>query len=636
MAPNNLPLVIAMADAQTENGDCRQAKDLIEKQLELHPHSAELYTQLAYAHACLEDYRKALSAAEKAVAPEPSDRTHALLAAFQNWDGRIDEALDSYGRAAAVAAHPAVYIESAGQMLFDADRAEDAETELAVASSLMSNDPEALYEVCRVRVFQEKYQSAAGACSQAHNLDMQNASVGRIYGLALLGSNQPAKAVQMLELALHDEPDSGLGHYWLALALMKTRKYKEAQAELEAYVKLDDTDLRAAQLLALVEQGWPLKDSAGVAQLTELGQPLLKGKLKAQVTGKTAADRTLALQINAAAGETNQQLFLDTFVVTGAGALFGARLNPPISRAVIRSYDGKGKPFLTVTGDIAALEDIALGIASDKSLLGRLRIEPAPGGKQGVTAADVEQTGKDIVELRGLKERVPITVTMAGQAEFVKGYQATMTEEMLGQQAQSAALYRLLGVLGPKDDLQSLTSDMVNEEILGYYDPETDVLQVLKDKTPDAIQQLTVAHEYVHTLQDQNFTVLLNATKDSDADLAVRALVEGDASLASEQYAEKGLAPEDMVQFLGSAQAESRPGGTGQRAQVPWRAAGVPIRRGPGVRLHGVRSRRLESRQRSVHDAPAVDGAGASPGAVSPGRGACEGDAAQNDACLGT
>ena len=62
----------------------------------------------------------------------------------------------------------------------------------------MSNDPEALYEVCRVRVFQEKYQSAAGACAQAHNLDMQNASVGRIYGLALLGSNQPAKAVQML------------------------------------------------------------------------------------------------------------------------------------------------------------------------------------------------------------------------------------------------------------------------------------------------------------------------------------------------------------------------------------------------------------------------------------------------------
>ena len=88
-------------------------------------------------------------------------------------------------------------------------------------------------------------------------------------------------------------------------------------------------------------------------------------------------------------------------MVTGVGALFGARLNPPISRAVIRSYDGKGKPFLTVTGDIPTLEDIALGIASDKSLLGRLRIEPAPGGKQGVTAADVKQTGKDIVESAG-------------------------------------------------------------------------------------------------------------------------------------------------------------------------------------------------------------------------------------------
>ena len=50
---------LAMADAQTENGDCRQAKDLIEKQLDCTPTQAGLHTQFAYAQACLEDYRKA-------------------------------------------------------------------------------------------------------------------------------------------------------------------------------------------------------------------------------------------------------------------------------------------------------------------------------------------------------------------------------------------------------------------------------------------------------------------------------------------------------------------------------------------------------------------------------------------------
>ncbi len=97
---------------------------------------------------------------------------------------------------------------------------------------------------------------------------------------------------------------------------------------------------------------------------------------------------------------------------------------------------------------------------------------------------------------------------------------------------------------------------MLNEQVLGYYDSGTEALKVLKDKTPDAVERLTVAHEYVHALQDQNFTMLDDKQTNGDADLAVRALVEGDASLAAQEFATKSMAQQEIIQFLGDLQGE--------------------------------------------------------------------------------
>ena len=78
--------------------------------------------------------------------------------------------------------------------------------------------------------------------------------------------------------------------------------------------------------------------------------------------------------------------------------------------------------------------------------------------------------------------------------------------------------------------LESLAS----EGVAGYYRPEQgDIAVVDVDGLPRASAPWVVAHEYVHALQDQHHDIeaTIDARPQGDAQTAVAALVEGDATL---------------------------------------------------------------------------------------------------------
>ncbi len=79
---------------------------------------------------------------------------------------------------------------------------------------------------------------------------------------------------------------------------------------------------------------------------------------------------------------------------------------------------------------------------------------------------------------------------------------------------------------------------MMDEQLAGYYDPQT--ARFYATSRVDRLQLQTVmAHELTHALQDQHFDLsrLEKWPKhDSDARLAMQALVEGDATLAMMHY----------------------------------------------------------------------------------------------------
>lgn len=105
-------------------------------------------------------------------------------------------------------------------------------------------------------------------------------------------------------------------------------------------------------------------------------------------------------------------------------------------------------------------------------------------------------------------------------------------------------LYTSLGLLPDDVDLEALLLEVLGEQIVGYYDPEghrlvvrDDVMRSLAASSVDEARVVLV-HELVHALQDQHLQlgVLNEVERDSDADNAYHALVEGDATLAMMAY----------------------------------------------------------------------------------------------------
>jgi len=97
--------------------------------------------------------------------------------------------------------------------------------------------------------------------------------------------------------------------------------------------------------------------------------------------------------------------------------------------------------------------------------------------------------------------------------------------------AYVATLARV-GLLPPRYPLRKELLELMSEQVAGFYDPRAGALFVRRDMPAG---ELILSHEIAHALQDQSFPLqpLHGEDKDQeDRSFAVRALVEGDATLA--------------------------------------------------------------------------------------------------------
>lgn len=106
--------------------------------------------------------------------------------------------------------------------------------------------------------------------------------------------------------------------------------------------------------------------------------------------------------------------------------------------------------------------------------------------------------------------------------------------------------------LAPEDfDLGSILEDLYREQVLGLYVPEEDTLYVRRRGKGSPGQQATTAHEITHALQDQQFDMVKLQKRhedDADASLAVLSLIEGDAVLTQQLWAQTHLTSDEQQQ----------------------------------------------------------------------------------------
>ncbi|HEY5441544.1 MAG TPA: hypothetical protein VIJ90_09725, partial [Gemmatimonadaceae bacterium] len=134
-------------------------------------------------------------------------------------------------------------------------------------------------------------------------------------------------------------------------------------------------------------------------------------------------------------------------------------------------------------------------------------------------------------EATGMKFKRPPRVEARDKAQvrdflLKKFDEATPAKELAGEESA----YKLLGLLPDTLDLRKFFLAVLTEQVIGYYDPATKVLYVVKGADEKTVG-ITITHELVHALQDQyvNLDSMQKTTSDNDRLSAAQAVIEGQA-----------------------------------------------------------------------------------------------------------
>ncbi len=151
---------------------------------------------------------------------------------------------------------------------------------------------------------------------------------------------------------------------------------------------------------------------------------------------------------------------------------------------------------------------------------------------------------KNVQELRGLDQKDALNVNVIDRNNLQENIGTDLLGEFTREQADLDVLVLSSFDYMPRDyPLYESLVELYGFVVLGYYDEETDSLFVISDDNVlDEEEKLTHAHEYMHALQDQHFTLadIQSGVLDADATLALRALAEGEATLLELAYQRQG------------------------------------------------------------------------------------------------
>ena len=151
----------------------------------------------------------------------------------------------------------------------------------------------------------------------------------------------------------------------------------------------------------------------------------------------------------------------------------------------------------------------------------------------------LDGVGLRVNVLRELSTKRPVDRQFLTREEL-KGRLQKLFEEDRDDILIDQRLYATLGILDRETDLYGLLLNLYGEGVLGYYDADDERFFVLNEGEefgPASIR--TYVHEYVHALQQQHFDFdaeFETREDNSDEAFALRALLEGDASLAEQVY----------------------------------------------------------------------------------------------------
>ena len=181
------------------------------------------------------------------------------------------------------------------------------------------------------------------------------------------------------------------------------------------------------------------------------------------------------------------------------------------------------------------------------------RAANSAAARNAALIAATQEVLKETSELRQLSIVRPVQSSTQSRVEIERAIMKNLDEDVSAADMHAGeVVLKKLG-LAPRDfQYRQLMIRLLTEQVAGYYEPKTRQFY-LADWIDIDGQKPIMAHELTHALQDQHFNLRRFdhwPKGDSDAELAVHALIEGDATLSMAQYVAGN--PLRMLSFLKS------------------------------------------------------------------------------------
>ncbi len=181
---------------------------------------------------------------------------------------------------------------------------------------------------------------------------------------------------------------------------------------------------------------------------------------------------------------------------------------------------------------------------------------------QPQTLQQLKTVEADTADERGLQPKQTVPAHFISAAQMAINTKAQVAADYSPKQGHQDALELwLLRLIDNRSlDLYQLQLNLLGEQVIGYYDPDTKALYVLADQQPlNPMARETLAHEFTHALQDQYFDLNKlrpNDLHNNDLGTALTALIEGDAVLSQTIYDLRYMSQSDM-QLLQQEQSQA-------------------------------------------------------------------------------
>ena len=197
----------------------------------------------------------------------------------------------------------------------------------------------------------------------------------------------------------------------------------------------------------------------------------------------------------------------------------------------------------------------------------KARLCPKPGkaakpAKGGQTPKSVKLMQALVEDVRGLRFKTDVNTEILDLAAFRRRLLASSPapdREYLDAQTR---MLEVMGAIPEGTDLTAALKEFGAAQVIGFYDPETNRMVSMGGERLTPLDRLTLAHELLHALEDQNFNLSfideLSDACDDDAARAALAVAEGSATAYSFRVVEEHFSAADKLKV---AEMATDPGG---------------------------------------------------------------------------